>query len=48
MLEFRKYFLQFGEASDIVIMQDKNTNKSRGFGFVTYAKFDSVKKVIAL
>lgn len=32
----RSYFSQFGEVVDCVIMKDKNTNQSRGFGFVKF------------
>jgi len=32
----KNYFLQFGELIDCSIMLDKNTNKGRGFAFVTY------------
>ena len=36
--DFEKYFSQFGQISDCVVMIDTKTNKSRGFGFVTYGK----------
>lgn len=31
-----EYFSSFGELDDCVVMQDRATGKSRGFGFVTY------------
>jgi len=31
-----KHFEVYGQLCDCVLMQDKNTGKSRGFGFVTY------------
>lgn len=31
-----KHFASFGEIIDCVVMQDRATGKSRGFGFVTY------------
>ncbi|XP_064081013.1 uncharacterized protein LOC135197812 isoform X2 [Macrobrachium nipponense] len=34
----RNYFSRFGELVDAVVMEDKKARKSRGFGFVTYAK----------
>jgi RNA-binding protein Musashi len=34
--EFREYFEEFGEISDCVIMLDRETQKPRGFGFITY------------
>jgi len=44
--QFRGYFEQFGEIEDSVIMTDKETGKSRGFGFITFASEDSVDQVI--
>ncbi len=32
----RKHFEQAGEVSEAVIIKDKMTGRSRGFGFVTY------------
>lgn len=34
--EFRHFFSQFGELHEAVVMFDKVTGRSRGFGFVTY------------
>ena len=34
--EFREFFEQFGEIVDSVVMFDRETQRSRGFGFVTY------------
>lgn len=36
--DFYMYFIQFGEIIDSVVMFDKETQRSRGFGFVTFAK----------
>lgn len=44
--ELRAYFEQFGIIEDLIIMIDKMTGKSRGFGFVTFRSEDSVKSVI--
>jgi len=44
--QFKKYFEQFGTIEDSVIMVDKDTGKSRGFGFITFASEDSVERVI--
>ncbi|XP_050428585.1 heterogeneous nuclear ribonucleoprotein A1, A2/B1 homolog isoform X2 [Adelges cooleyi] len=33
----KKYFEQWGEISDVVVMKDQQTKRSRGFGFITYA-----------
>lgn len=32
--EMRRYFEQFGEILEAVIITDKNTGKSKGYGFV--------------
>lgn len=34
----KKHFEQWGEIVDVVVMKDPHTKKSRGFGFVTYAR----------
>lgn len=34
--EFYDFFGQFGEVSDSIVMFDRDTHRSRGFGFVTY------------
>ena len=34
--EFRFFFSQFGELQESVVMFDRETRRSRGFGFVTY------------
>ena len=34
---FRKYFSEYGEVADSVVMVDPHTKKSRGFGFVEFA-----------
>jgi RNA recognition motif-containing protein len=35
--EFLQFFEQFGEVIDSVVMIDRVTKRSRGFGFVTFA-----------
>lgn len=35
-LEFRRFFEQFGTVIDSVVMFDRETRRSRGFGFVTF------------
>ena len=34
--EMRRYFEQFGEILEAVIITDKNTGKSKGYGFVSF------------
>ncbi|XP_078526039.1 DAZ-associated protein 1 isoform X4 [Lissotriton helveticus] len=43
----RGYFCQFGEVVDCVIMKDKTTNQSRGFGFVKFKDPNCVGTVLA-
>jgi RNA-binding protein Musashi len=44
--EMKIYFEQFGELEQCVIMHDKPTGKSRGFGFIIYIKESSADLVI--
>lgn len=41
------YFSTFGQLAEVSIMYDKETGKSRGFGFVEYHHFDAVSSVLA-
>lgn len=43
--KLREYFEQFGELVDCVVMKFRDTKRSRGFGFVTYASSEMVDKV---
>lgn len=42
----RKYFEQFGPVSHCTIMRDPNTDRSRGFGFLTFADASAVNVVM--
>ncbi|KAK7857897.1 putative rna-binding protein arp1 [Quercus suber] len=42
--EMRKYFEQFGEILEAVIITDKNTGKSKGYGFVTFRDPESARR----
>ncbi|KAG6573534.1 Heterogeneous nuclear ribonucleoprotein 1, partial [Cucurbita argyrosperma subsp. sororia] len=44
--DFKKYFDQFGTITDAVVMYDHNTQRPRGFGFITYESEESVEKVL--
>lgn len=35
--ELREFFSQFDEVVEATLMKDRETGKSRGFGFVTFA-----------
>lgn len=41
------YFEQFGEILEAVIITDKNTGRSRGYGFVTFRDPDSARRACA-
>lgn len=43
---FRKYFDQFGTITDVVVMYDHQTQRPRGFGFITYDSEDAVDRVL--
>ncbi|KAG7693053.1 hypothetical protein KL930_004862 [Ogataea haglerorum] len=43
--EFTEYFQQFGNIIDSQLMLDKDTGRSRGYGFVTYDSPDAVDRV---
>ena len=42
----RKHFEQYGQVADCILMKDKETGQSRGFGFVTYADPQCVAEVL--
>ncbi|XP_065646966.1 heterogeneous nuclear ribonucleoprotein A0 isoform X1 [Hydra vulgaris] len=44
---FYNYFSQFGPTEDKVIITDPHTHQSRGFGFVTFEKSESVENVFS-
>ncbi|KAM7280609.1 hypothetical protein ACFE04_007743 [Oxalis oulophora] len=44
--DFKIYFEQFGTITDVVVMYDHNTQRPRGFGFITYDSEDAVDRVL--
>lgn len=43
----REAFSQFGQVLDSIVMRDRETNRSRGFGFVTYGSSQEADAAIA-
>lgn len=44
--QFRQYFEKYGDVTDAVIMFDQNTNRPRGFGFISFDTEDAVDRVM--
>ncbi|PHU04068.1 40S ribosomal protein S8 [Capsicum chinense] len=44
--DFKAYFDQFGTITDVVVMYDHNTQRPRGFGFITYDSEDAVDRTL--
>lgn len=42
----RAAFAEYGNVSDAVVVQDRETGRSRGFGFVTFDNDDDAKKAM--
>ncbi|XP_053509151.1 heterogeneous nuclear ribonucleoprotein A1a [Ictalurus furcatus] len=42
----RDYFIQFGKIEEVNIMTEKNSDKRRGFAFVTFDDHDSVDRIV--
>ncbi|KAG0726242.1 RNA-binding protein Musashi Rbp6 [Chionoecetes opilio] len=46
--KLREYFGSYGTVRDVLIMKDPVTQRSRGFGFITFGDSSSVEKVISV
>lgn len=44
----KAYFEQAGEVAEVVIIKDKATGRSRGFGFVTYNDDSVAEKAVGM
>lgn len=45
--DFRKFFETFGTVAEAQVMTERESGRSRGFGFVTFHEDDAVEKVLA-
>lgn len=45
--EFNDVFSKYGKVVDAIVMLDRNTQRSRGFGFVTFETEEAVRAVLA-
>ena len=45
--KLKELFSEYGEVSEVVIIKDKYSGRSKGFGFVTFADEESAKKAIS-
>ena len=43
----REKFAEFGEVTDAKVIMDRETGRSRGFGFVTYAEDADADRAVA-
>lgn len=44
--DLRDYFGAYGTVKDAIVMVDRNTGSSRGFGFITFEREDAVDRVL--
>ncbi|CAO2823588.1 unnamed protein product [Amaranthus hypochondriacus] len=44
--DFKRYFEQFGTITDVVVMYDHNTQRPRGFGFITFDSEEAVERAL--
>ena len=46
--QLRELFSQYGEISDAVVISDRETGRSKGFGFVTFVNAEDAKKALEM
>jgi RNA recognition motif-containing protein len=44
--KLKEIFSEFGEISEAIVISDKFSGRSKGFGFVTFANEDDAKKAV--
>ncbi|OVA15665.1 RNA recognition motif domain [Macleaya cordata] len=42
----REYMSKFGELEDVIVMKERSTGRSRGFGYVTFASAEDAKSAL--
>ncbi len=42
-----KVFSRYGEITSVSIIKDRNTDKSKGFGFIEYSDSSSIQKAVS-
>lgn len=45
--KLKEMFSKFGEVKEVTIIEDRYSGRSKGFGFVEFAKDEDAKKAIA-
>ena len=44
----KELFAQYGEVTEAIVIMDRETNRSKGFGFVTFANQESAQKALEM
>lgn len=44
----KELFTQYGEISECIIINDRDTGRSKGFGFITFVKEEDAQKAIEM
>lgn len=45
--KLKELFASYGEAEEVIVISDKFSGRSKGFGFITFKDEESAKKAIA-
>ena len=43
----KEYMSKYGELEDCIVMKERSTGRSRGFGYVTFASIDDAMEVLS-